>query len=261
MSYLRIWLASARYSIVRTLMFRFDFFLWAMVELFWMSVNLLLVTVIYDHTASVAGWSKYEMILLVGTAMLIQRYVMGFFWSNLFELSRNIRSGSFDFFLAQPGNPLFMVATRKLDPDGLCNSFVALGVVVYAAHRLGLHPGAADLAAYGLMILCGIIIHFSVLVMSAALTFWTTGGDGIVTSYFSLFEFSRLPRAAFKGIANVIFVWLLPVVVVSNAPASTLLHGFQPSYAVWMLAVALGWLAVAIFVFNRGLRRYASASS
>ena len=97
--------------------------------------------------------------------------------------------------------------------------------------------------------------------MSASLTFWTTGGDGIVTSYFSLFEFSRLPRAAFKGIANVIFVWLLPVVVVSNAPASTLLHGFQPSYAVWMLAVALGWLAVAIFVFNRGLRRYASASS
>jgi ABC-2 type transport system permease protein len=260
-SYCRIWLASARYSIVRTLMFRFDFFLWAMVELFWMSVNLLLVAVIYNHTDSVAGWSKYEMMLLVGTAMLIQRYVMGFFWSNLFEMGRNIRTGTFDFFLAQPGNPLFMVSTRKLDPDGLCNSFVALGVVIYAAHRLGLHPGAADLALYALMLLCGLIIHFSVLVISASLTFWTTGGDSIVASYFSLFEFSRLPRAAFKGVANVVFVWLLPVVVVSNAPASTLLHGFRPAYAAWLLAAALGWLAVAIFVFHRGLRRYASASS
>jgi len=87
---------------VRTLMFRFDFFLWALVELFWMGVNLLLIGVIYRHTSSVAGWSKYEMMFLVGTAMLIQRYVMGFFWSNLFEMSRNIRTGNFDFLLAQP---------------------------------------------------------------------------------------------------------------------------------------------------------------
>ena len=77
--YLRIWLASARYSIVRTLMFRGDFFVWALVELFWMTVNLLMVSVIYQHTSSIAGWSKYEMILLVGTSMLIQRLLMGFF--------------------------------------------------------------------------------------------------------------------------------------------------------------------------------------
>lgn len=261
MSYLRIWLASARYSIVRTLMFRFDFFLWAMVELFWMGVNLLLIEVIYQHTDSVAGWSKYEMILLVGTAMLIQRYVMGFFWSNLFEMSRNIRTGNFDFFLAQPGNPLFMVSTRKLDPDGLINSFVALGVIVYAARHLNLHPGTGEILTYALMILCGLAIHYSVLLISASLTFWTTGGDGIMGSYFSLLEFSRLPRAAFKGIANVVFVWLLPVVIVSNAPASTLLHGFQPNSALWLLAVTAAWLAVGIFVFFRGLRRYASASS
>jgi ABC-2 type transport system permease protein len=261
MSYLRIWLASARYSIVRTLMFRFDFFLWAMVELFWMGVNLLLIEVIYQHTDSVAGWSKYEMILLVGTAMLIQRYVMGFFWSNLFEMSRNIRTGNFDFFLAQPGNPLFMVSTRKLDPDGLMNSFVALGVIIYAARQLHLHPSAGDILIYALMVLCGLAVHYSVLLISVSLTFWTTGGDGIMGSYFSLFEFSRVPRAAFKGIANVVFVWVLPVVVVSNAPASTLLHGFQPSSALWLAAVAAGWLAVGIFAFFRGLRRYASASS
>src|SRR5580658_8653157 len=142
--YLRIWFAAVRYSIVRTLMFRGDFVIWSLVELFWMAVNLLLIGVIYAHTSSVAGWNEYEMLLLVGTAMLVQRLLMGFFWSSLFELGRNVRSGAFDFFLAQPGNPLFMVSTRKLDPDGLANAVVALGVVAYAAHRLGLHPSAGD---------------------------------------------------------------------------------------------------------------------
>jgi len=259
--YLQIWLASARYSIVRTLMFRFDFFLWATVEFCWMGVNLLLISVIYDHTSSIAGWSKYEMLLLVGTSLLIQRFLMGFFWSSIFEMGRNIRTGYFDFFLAQPGNVLFMASTRKIDPDGLVNSFVAMGVVAYAAHRLGLHPTALDLALYAVMIFCGLIIHYSVLVLSVSFAFWATSSQGLEGIYFTLSEFSRLPRAAFHGLASVVFVWMLPVVVVSNAPASTLLHGFQPGWALALLAAALLWLGAAVTVFHLGLRRYSSASS
>jgi ABC-2 type transport system permease protein len=150
--YLQVWLASARYSIVRTLMFRGDFFVWSLVELFWMSVNLLLISVIYRHTESIAGWNKYEMMLLVGTSMLIQRFLMGFFWSSIFEFGRNVRTGNFDFFLAQPGNVMFMTTTRKLDPDGLLNSFVAMGVVAYAARQLGLSPDAWQLALYALLV-------------------------------------------------------------------------------------------------------------
>jgi ABC-2 type transport system permease protein len=259
--YLKIWLACVRYSLVRTMMFRFDFFLWSMVELFWMSVNILMISVIYRHTDSVAGWSKYEMLLLVGTSMLIQRFLMGFFWSSIFELSRNVRTGHFDFFLAQPGNLMFMATTRKLDLDGLINSFVAMAVVAYSAHQLHLHPSALDLLLYAGLIFCGLVIHYSILVMSMALSFWITSAQGVEGSYFTLMEFSRLPREAFKGVSSALFVWLLPVVVVSNAPARTLLHGYDPTWTLWLAGVAAAWFGVAVFVFNRGLRRYSSASS
>ncbi len=59
--------------------------------------------------------------------MLIQRFLMGFFWSGIFEMGRNVRTGAFDFVLAQPGDPLFMASTRKLELDGLLNSVVAAG--------------------------------------------------------------------------------------------------------------------------------------
>ncbi len=259
--YLRLWLACLRYSMVRTLMFRFDFFLWSAVELAWMGVNVLLVEVIYRHTDSVAGWSKYEMLLLVGTSMLIQRLLMGFFWSNLFEMGRNVRTGYFDFYLAQPGNPLFMVSTRKLDPDGLANTFVAAAVVAYAAHRLGLHPGVGAVLLYLGMVGCGLVIHFSLFLLTASTTFWIIKTEGIEGSYFTIADFSRLPREAFRGVANVLLVYLLPAVVVSNVPAQTLIHGFQPRYALWLAALSLAWFALAALVFHRGLRRYASASS
>ena len=63
----------------------------------------------------------------------------------------------------------------------------------------------------------------------------------------------RLPREAFRGVASLFFVYGLPAVIASNIPASALLHGFNLTHALW--------LALAIFVFNRGLKRYSSASS
>ena len=259
--YLRIWLACVRYSLVRTMMFRFDFFLWSAVELAWMGVNVLLVEVIYRHTNSVAGWSKYEMLLLVGTSMLIQRLLMGFFWSNLFEMGRNVRTGAFDFYLAQPGNPLFMVSTRKLDPDGLANTVVAGAVVCYAAHRLGLHPGFTGILLYLALVACGLIIHYSLFLLTISTTFWIIKTEGIEGSYFTIVDFSRLPREAFRGFASVLLVYFLPAVVVSNVPANSLIHGFRPAYALWLAAASVAWFTLAVFVFNRGLRRYASASS
>ena len=259
--YLRIWLACARYSVVRTMMFRFDFIMWALVEFVWMAVNLLLIQVVYDHTDSIAGWSKYEMLLLVGSSMIVQRLIMGFVWTNLFEMTRNIRTGHFDFLLAQPGNPLVMVSTRKIDLDGLANVIVAIAVVLFAINKLGLVPSLGELVLYALMIGCGVLINYSILLITVSLTFWLGAAQGIEGSYFTLMEFSRLPRQAFKGVASILFVWFLPAVVVSNVPANTLIHGFSPLNALWLLAVTLIWTTFAIYVFNAGLRRYASASS
>jgi ABC-2 type transport system permease protein len=51
------------------------------------------------------------------------------------------------------------------------------------------------------------------------------------------------------------------VVVVSNAPAQILLRGFDALWVLWVAGIAAGWFSLAVFVFHRGLRRYASASS
>lgn len=259
--YARLWLAGVRYSVVRTMMFRMDFLMWSLVEFFWMAVNILLVNVIYGHTDAIAGWNKHEMLLLVGSGMILQRLMMGFFWSNLFELGRNIRTGHFDFFLAQPGNPLFMVSTRKLDLDGLLNSFIAIAVVVYAVRALGLQPDVVDVALYVLLLGCALVIHYAVVLFSVSLTFWLISSESVIGTYFTLFEFARLPRQAFSGINAVLFVWVLPAVITSNVPASALIHGFQPAHALWLAGAAAVWLAAAVLLFQTGLKRYSSASS
>ena len=259
--YARLWLASMRYSVVRAMMFRGDFIMWFLVELFWMAVSIASIAVIYQHTDAIAGWTQYEMLLLIGTSMLIQRLLMGLFWSNLFELGRNIRTGNFDFFLAQPGNPLFMVSTRKIDLDSLLNVAIALAVVLFSTRQLNLTPSALDYLTYAVFVACGVAISYAILLLVTSISFWTIGSQGMESGYFTLAEFSRLPREAFSGAANVIFVWILPTVVVTNAPARTFISGLEIGYTVWLFAATAAWLGLSMWVFRRGLRRYASASS
>jgi ABC-2 type transport system permease protein len=136
--------------------------------------------------------------------------------------------------------------------------------VLYAAAHLDLKPSVGDIALYLGMILCGIVIHYSVLVLSISLVFWLTSAQGVEGTYFTLTEFSRLPSEAFKGkVTQLLFIWLLPVVVVSNAPARVVIGRFGESW-LWTagpFVFAALWFGIAVFVFNRGLRRYASASS
>ncbi len=154
-----------------------------------------------------------------------------------------------------------MVSTRKLDLDSLLNVFIAVALIVYSGHRLHLHPGAGNILSFAAFEICGMLVQYGALLMTVSATFWIIGSQGLEGSYFTLFEFSRLPREAFKGLANVVFVWTLPVVIVSNVPARTLIHGLELSYVPWVAAVTIGWVGLGAWIFHRGLRRYSSASS
>ena len=261
LAYLRIWMASIRYSVVRTMMFRFDFFLWVIVDMAWMAVNLLLLEVLFDHTDEIAGWTKPEMQLLVGTAMLIMRMFLALFFTNLFSVDRAVREGTFDFYLAQPGNPLFMISTRKIDLDGVLNTVLAGGIIVYALRQLGIVPGAGTILVYAGMVLLGLLIHYATVVMLVSLTFWITRIQGAEQGYFGLFDLSRLPRGALRGMMEIAFVYVFPATIVSNFPAETLRHGPNLVHVLWLAGVAVLWLAIAVFLFHRGLQRYSSASS
>lgn len=259
--YARVWLASMRYSLTRQMMFRVDFLVWLATDLVWMVVNFLLIEVVYGHIDSLAGWTKHEMMLLMGVSLMQMRLFTGLFLSNLYEFGRNVRSGNFDFHLAQPGRVLFMISTRKLELEGVLNFFLSGAVTVWAAGKVGLQPDAATLAAFAVAFVCAMALHYSVLLILASSVFWVIKSEGVENGYFTLMEFSRLPAHAYRGITNVVFVWALPVVVVTFVPVQLLRSGVDWTLLGWIAAAAVVWFSLAVWVFERGLQRYASASS
>ena len=259
--YGRIWLAQIRYATVREMMFKWNFLLWIVVELCWFALQMSFIQFLYLQVDLVAGWTKWGMILLVSTNFVVQQLFQTFLMINLTKLPELIRTGRLDYFLAQPGSAQFLVSTRYFEPGSVVNMFVAIAVCAYACAHLHVEASVPGLVLFPALILCGVLIHYSLMLTLMSSAFWMTRAQGFIFAYYQTFQIARLPREAFKGLARFFFTWGIPLLLIANVPASTLLHGVNWTDLLGLTGITAILLLVSSSIFQLGLRRYGSASS
>ncbi len=259
--YGNIWLAQVRYSTVREMMFKTNFILWIVVELAWFGLHLSFIQFLYLQVNTVAGWTKWEMVLLISTNHLVQQIFQTFLMINLTKLPELIRNGKLDFFLAQPAPVQFLVSTRNFEPGSVVNTIVAVIVCIIAYAHLPMSASLIGLLLFPMLVIFGVLIHYAMLLMLMSLAFWMTRAQGFINAYYSVFQIARLPREAFHGVTRIIFTWAVPLLLIANVPVRTLLDGMQGRDLVGMGAVTSLLLVSSTVVFQAGLRRYGSASS
>jgi ABC-2 type transport system permease protein len=249
-------------SVAREMSFKGNFLLWIVVELLWFALQLCFVGVIFRETTTVGTWTQWEMVLLVGASNLIQQLYQAFFLVNCTNLSELIRTGKMDFLLLLPVNTRFIVSLRQVDLGAFVNAVLALCVMLYAACQLHLHPGALQILAFAGLCLVGILIHYSLMFMLAAVGFWTVRAQGIVWGYYNLFNIARMPDEAFHGAFKAMFTFALPILLVSNVPTRVLADKLV-SPAAWIVLLSLGvfWAVISEWFWRLSVRRYTSASS
>src|SRR6185295_10934969 len=220
--YWTIYAALWKNSVAREMSFKGNFILWIIVELLWFGLQLTFVSVIYSQTSSVGTWGKWEMVMLVGASNFIQQIFQAFFLTNCTGLSELVRTGKMDFLLALPVNTRFIVSTRQVDLGAFVNAAFAICVMVFASMKLHLHPTPGQLAGFAALCAVGIFIHYSLMFMLAAISFWSVRAQGIVWGYYNLFNIARMPDEAFRGAFKAIFTFAIPMLLVSNVPARLL---------------------------------------
>ncbi len=260
--YLGLYAALWKNSVTREMGFKSNFLLWIVVELLWFALQLTFMTVIYSHTDHIGTWTKWEVVLLVGAAHFIQQIFTALFLVNCTQLSEHIRTGKLDFMLLLPVNTRFLVSFRQVDLGGFINAASAVAVMVYAARELQLAPSAAQIAGFLALCAVGLLIHYSLMFLLAAISFWTVQAQGIVYGYYNLFNIARMPDAAFGGPFKAVFTFVLPILLVVNVPVKLLAKKLEsPWEPALLLAMACACFAASELFWRFSLRRYTSASS
>lgn len=260
--YLALYAALWRNSVIRELGFKVNFLMWIVVEALWFALQLTFIGVLYLHTDHIGTWTKWQVVALIGTSHLIQQLFTALFLTNLTALSEHIRTGKLDFMLLLPVNTRFLISFRQVDLGGFVNAASALCVIGYALHRLGHTPGLAQFAGFAVLVVVGILIHYSLMLMLSATSFWTVRAQGIVWGYYNLFNIARLPDEAFHGPFKAVFTFVLPMLLVSNVPVKLLVDKLGSPLEILLLVTLAALICVASeIVWRTALKRYTSASS
>ncbi|MFL2922001.1 MAG: ABC transporter permease [Limisphaerales bacterium] len=260
--YLSIYGALCQNSIMRDMQFKVNFVLWLIVELLWFGLQITFISVIYSHTDHIGSWSRYEVIFLIGAANFIQQLFHAVFLNNITQLSEHIRTGRLDFMLLLPVNPRFLVSLRTMDLGSYVSTLAAIAVMVYAGIQLELQPGIIHFVGFAMMSVCGVMIHYSLMLILASISFWTIKAEGFAWGYYNLFNVARLPDAAFKGGFKAFFTFAIPMLLVANIPTKFFIQKLQSPMEIFSLIMMAGVCLLASEIMWRfAIKHYTSASS
>ena len=261
--YLEIYSIMLRNSLIREMSFKANFILWMLVEVLWFVGQIFFFGIIFGQVDRIGDWTKWEVVLLVGTHQMIAQLFQAFFFMNISNVPELVRTGKLDSLLVLPMDSQFAVSTKQFGLDSILNALLGGAVVIVSLVKLHIVPGVGAVLLYLFALAFGIAIHYSIMLGLAAVSFWIVRAQGLVYGYFNFLNIARFPDVIFPRLFQVVFGWIIPVIIIANIPARLLIKPLgNPAGLMFHLVVA-GSVAFALsrIFWQFALRRYSSASS
>src|ERR1700720_3457978 len=161
--YLEIWGIMLRNSLIREMSFKANFILWMIVEVLWFCGQIVFFGIIFGQVDRIGDWSKWEVVLLVGTHQMIAQLFQAFFFVNVANIPELVRTGKLDSLLVLPVDSQFAVSTKQFGLDSVINAIVGAVVVCVSLSKLGIVPTPMSIFLYLVAICFGIAVHYSIM--------------------------------------------------------------------------------------------------
>jgi len=258
--YLKLWGASIQNCLVREMAFRVNFIVTMLTGSMWFLMSVLMFSVVFSHVKVVAGWTKYEVFFLLGVSHVILRLFGTFFMRNLMRVPDIIRTGEMDFYLVKPVNTQFLISTRYTSFDSLADTLTGLALMGYAGWQLGLKVSPANLLAFSMLILNGVVLYYAVMFISVTISFWFLRFHAM-DIWWQMTNMARQPAEIFSGTLKWILTYCIPMLVIVNFPVKAYLDRLPWHLALWGFTISAVLLLFGNWFFSFALRRYRSASS
>ena len=263
--YARLWLALARFSLVRELAFRTNFLIKIVVEILWLGILIAFYETIFSKTTNVAEWDRYQYLFFLGFYFALGGLLETFFLENCNNFADLVRTGDLDFYLLKPMDEQFLVSCRTIDWSCLPNILMGTGVMVAALVFGGWDFDVGRFALFLIMLVCGTGLAYGFLLLLTAASIWFMRNQSLFEMWWLFTTLMRYPREIFErswaSPVGVFFSFVVPIMLVTNVPASVMMRAIRPDLAAYTLVatVVVLWLSRRFFKF--ALLRYRSASS
>ncbi|MFO7583147.1 MAG: ABC-2 family transporter protein [Anaerolineales bacterium] len=227
-------------------------------QMFGMMLNngiyFLVWVIFFDRFDNVRGWGVTDMYITFGiTASAFG--LVSILFGNAFSLGDIIARGRLDYYLSLPKPVLLHALASRSIASGMGDFLY--GLMSFALSGL-MTPESA--LRFGLAILLSATVFGAFIILVQSLAFWIGNATNLVgIAVNAMVTFAIYPITLFDNTAKLILFTLIPAALMGAVPAS-FTRTFTWEVLAQMFIGSLAFLALAIFIFQTGLRRYESGS-
>lgn len=258
--YWRVWKQLSNLAISSYLSNRIDSVSYFIGKLIRFGFFLLLIFSIFRFTNSLAGYSKYEIILFFLTFNFIDVFAQAFF-RGIYLFKNDIRRGNFDYVISKPINPLFYSLTRLTDILDILFLIPIIILIIYTIAKLNILITLIIIVKYLFFLCLGLIIVLGIHILSASITIWTMESENFIWFYRESITIGRFPPEIFPPTLQFIFTFLMPIVIIVAFPTKALLNNLTLSWSIIAILYAFAFFIIALLLWQISLKHYSSASS
>lgn len=220
------------------LYYRLQSAVWFISSIFNVLVSVVFVLVIYNISDGFAGWSYYQMLLLIGIANCTFSLVTYFI--NIFLLTRSMNVGGLDALLTKPINPMVFIFSRFGNVQSIFGAIGGLAIAAYAAVNLKISLVGLAYAIILVPLAVACIVFF--LLVIGLCMYVLVGNGGFVDLFFNNIKLAAsYPLSIFGPIGALIFTIFLPLGLATYYPSELILGkiGYAQGTLILILEISL----------------------
>jgi ABC-2 type transport system permease protein len=248
-------------TLMNEMEYRVNFWSNLATSVFWLVWAALSVRVYFFHAETIAGWTYHELLIVLGLFFTLNGFRQMVLEPNLSRLSEYVRMGTLDYILTKPVNSQFLISLRNVGVLNWSDPLLGVGLVIYALSQLGYTPGLAQVAAFAILLVVGMVLLYSLSLILQTLTIWLVNMQDISMIVESALEIGRFPVQFYRGWLSIVLTTFVPIAFMTTFPAQALM-GRLDANILWIAVLFAGVLFAAASGFWRfALRFYTGASS
>ena len=259
--YISLWGSFFQNSLTVDMEFKANFLGGLFVDIVYYGSKFFFFTVIYSYVDALGVFSKEDVMIFLVVAFLADTIYMFFFSGNVFHLNHLMVTGDLDYYLLKPVNSQFIVSFRKVKSYAIV-SLIILSALLFMQIKSYSSPiPPINVIVFIVSFLMGTLLWYCVDFMIASTCFWYKNFS--VSGWLSseLTKYSRRPDSIYSGVLRKLLFSFFPMAMISSLPARMLIFGPDYYLLISQFIITAVALLITVYVWNRGLIRYDSASS
>lgn len=261
MNTLRLIWIHFRVGVLNELQYRVNFFIQLLQSFIALGTGLVGLWLVFSHTSDLAGWSRPELLVVMGVHILTGGIIRTMIQPNMERLMGDIQEGTLDFALTKPADAQVLISVREFRLWQLTDVVMGLIVIGVALYELQFAVGLRQALAFALALVCGSAMIYSFWLMLTTAAFWVVRIDEMVNLFQGVYAAGRWPVGVYPDWLRTGLTFIVPVAFAVTVPAEALTNRLTPQTLFGAVVLAIALLVVARWFWRRGLRAYSGASA